>query len=106
VFIQVESLAWDIDFKSKVTRDAFETACADLKGRFAQPILDALSDAELTLVSHLSAVDNRQVLISPQDNITSVILTGGSTRTPMIQAAVRAAVGESVAFFHYFRDVF
>ena len=30
-----------------------------------------------------------------QDDITSVILTGGASRTPMIQSAVRAAVGES-----------
>ena len=29
-----------------------------------------------------------------QDDITSVILTGGASRTPMIRSAVRAAVGE------------
>ena len=33
-----------------------------------------------------------------QDGITSVILTGGASRTPMIQAAVKAAVGECVRF--------
>ncbi|KAJ7756232.1 Hsp70 protein-domain-containing protein [Mycena metata] len=73
----VESLAWDIDFKSKITRASFETACEDLKDHFARPIEDALRNAGLTL-----------------DNITSVILTGGSTRTPMIQAAIRATVGD------------
>ncbi|KAJ6520608.1 Hsp70 protein-domain-containing protein [Mycena vulgaris] len=73
----VESLAWDIDFKTKISRASFETVCEDLKDRFAQPIEDALRNAGLTL-----------------ENITSVILTGGSTRTPMIQAAVRAAVGD------------
>ncbi|KAJ6463417.1 Hsp70 protein-domain-containing protein [Mycena sanguinolenta] len=73
----VESLAWDIDFKTKVSRAEFETACEDLKARFAQPIEDALQNANLTL-----------------DNVTSVILTGGSTRTPMIQTAIKAAVGE------------
>ncbi|KAI3608795.1 hsp70 family chaperone lhs1 [Moniliophthora roreri] len=73
----VESLAFDIDFKSKVTRAQFEAACEDLKPRYAQPILDALAQAGLTL-----------------DNITSVIYTGGATRTPMIQAAVKAVVGE------------
>ncbi|KAF8889043.1 Hsp70 protein-domain-containing protein [Infundibulicybe gibba] len=73
----VESLAWDIDFKAKITRASFESECADMKSHFAQPIYDALNNAGLAL-----------------DNITSVILTGGSTRTPMIQAAVRAAVGE------------
>ncbi|EEB93865.1 hypothetical protein MPER_07427, partial [Moniliophthora perniciosa FA553] len=73
----VESLAFDIDFKSKVTRAQFEAACEDLKPRYAQPILDAVAKAGLTL-----------------DNITSVIYTGGATRTPMIQAAVKATVGE------------
>ncbi|KAF9449074.1 actin-like ATPase domain-containing protein [Macrolepiota fuliginosa MF-IS2] len=73
----VESLAYDIDFKSKVSRATFEKACEDLKPKFVQPIYDALNAAGLDL-----------------DNITSLIFTGGSTRTPMIQAAVKAAVGE------------
>lgn len=47
----VESVAFDIDFKAKVTRATFETACGDMKGRFAKPIVDALSNAGLTLVS-------------------------------------------------------
>ncbi|KAI0944585.1 hypothetical protein AcW1_002258 [Taiwanofungus camphoratus] len=74
----VESLAFDVDYRSKVTRADFEIACKDLKGEFTRPIFDALANAGLTL-----------------DNVTSVILTGGSSRTPMIQAAVKAAVGES-----------
>jgi len=36
------------------------------------------------------------LFIVSKDEITSVILTGGSTRTPMIQTAVRDAVGEWV----------
>lgn len=74
----VESLAYDIDFRTKVSRSEFESACRDMTGRFVKPISDALNNAGMTL-----------------DNITSVILTGGSSRTPMIQAAVKAAVGES-----------
>lgn len=74
---QVESLVNDIDYRSKVSRADFETACADLKDRFARPIFDALEGSGLTL-----------------DNITSVIFTGGSSRTPMIQAAVKEAIGE------------
>lgn len=73
----VESAAFDIDFKTKVSRAQFEAACEDLKSKFAHPIFGALHNAGLTL-----------------DNVTSVIFTGGSTRTPMIQAAVKAAVGE------------
>lgn len=49
--MKVESLAWDIDFRTKVTRVSFEAACEDLKDKFAQPIHDALSAAGLTLVS-------------------------------------------------------
>ncbi|THH27975.1 hypothetical protein EUX98_g6205 [Antrodiella citrinella] len=74
----VESLAFDIDFRTKVTRNDFESACRDLKPRFVGPIYDALDFAGLTM-----------------DNITSVILTGGATRTPMIQSAIKAAVGDA-----------
>jgi len=73
----VESLAWDIDFKTKVTRTTFEQACVDLQPKFVQPIDDALQVAGIDL-----------------DNVTSLIFTGGSTRSPMIQAAVKNFVGE------------
>ncbi|OCH90865.1 actin-like ATPase domain-containing protein [Obba rivulosa] len=74
----IESLTDDIDYRAKLTRAEFEEACQDLKGRYAQPIFEALENAGLTL-----------------DNVTSVILTGGASRTPMIQSAVKAAVGDS-----------
>ncbi|KAF9221713.1 actin-like ATPase domain-containing protein [Gyrodon lividus] len=73
----VENVAFDVDFKTKVTREQFERACSDLRSRFAKPIYDALASADLSL-----------------DHISSVILTGGSSRTPMVQAAIKAAVGE------------
>lgn len=47
----VESVAFDIDFKTKVTRRTFEATCDDLKGKFTQPIFDALAHAGLNLVS-------------------------------------------------------
>ncbi|KAI0830309.1 actin-like ATPase domain-containing protein [Trametes gibbosa] len=72
----IESLAFDLDYKAKISRAEFELACKDLKLRYAVPLLEALSHAGLRL-----------------DNITSVILTGGSSRTPMIQDAVKAAAG-------------
>lgn len=74
---RVESLLNDIDFSTKVTRQAFESVCADMKVRFVQPIFDALDNANLTLT-----------------DIDSVILTGGATRIPMVRAALVAAVGE------------
>lgn len=47
---QVESVAFDMDFKTKVTREQFERACSDLRSRFAKPIHDALASAGLNLV--------------------------------------------------------
>ncbi|KAH9996166.1 actin-like ATPase domain-containing protein [Russula compacta] len=74
---RVESVYDDIDFSTKVTRQAFENRCADVRARFVQPIYDALYNANLTLA-----------------DINSVILTGGATRIPMVRAALAAAVGE------------
>ena len=88
-------MAFDIDYRSKVSRAEFEGACKDLKIKFTKPIFDALANSGLTLVC-LSHRDLGIMLTRPQDNITSVILTGGASRTPMIQTAVRAAVGECV----------
>lgn len=48
---QVEGLMDDIDFKAKVTRAEFENLCADLFERVPQPVKDALSTAEMTMVS-------------------------------------------------------
>ncbi|KAH9061968.1 Hsp70 protein-domain-containing protein [Lactarius vividus] len=73
---RVESLLNDIDFSTKVTRQAFESACADMKDRFVQPIFDALDNSNLTLA-----------------DVDSVILTGGATRIPMVRAALVAACG-------------
>ncbi|EAU87647.1 hypothetical protein CC1G_09108 [Coprinopsis cinerea okayama7 len=76
VMSQVESVAWDIDFKSKIERSTFENACKDLHHKWTLPIQDALDSAGLTM-----------------ENITSVILHGGTSRVPMVQAAVKKFVG-------------
>jgi len=49
--IAVESLAHDKDFKSSISRATFEKLASDLKPRYAQPILDALAAANMTMVS-------------------------------------------------------
>ena len=51
---QVEGLMDDIDFKSKVTRVEFEALCTDLFERVPHTVQDALSSAEMSLVSQLS----------------------------------------------------
>lgn len=52
---QVEGLMDDIDFKAKVTRAEFEELCADLFERVPRPVQDALTAAEMKLVSVLIA---------------------------------------------------
>jgi hypothetical protein len=58
---QVESIAFDMDYRSRISRKKFEDACADLHDKFAQPILDAISKAGLDIVSYLiSGIYNLQ----------------------------------------------
>lgn len=44
----------DIDFKAKVTRAEFEELCADLFERVPRPVQDALTAAEMKMVSILT----------------------------------------------------
>lgn len=53
VFSQVEGLMDDIDFKAKVTRAEFEHLCADLFEKVPHSVQDALTAAEMKLVSIL-----------------------------------------------------
>lgn len=73
---QVEGLAEDIDFAGQITRQAFETACDDMKPAFTKPIEDALKAAGLSI-----------------SDLSSVVLVGGVSRVPMVQEAVTALVG-------------
>lgn len=52
--VQVEGLLDEMDFKAKVTRVEFEALCADLFERVPGPVQEALSSAEMSLVSHHS----------------------------------------------------
>lgn len=73
----IESVKNDVDFKSKISREEFETSISDLKDRISKPLLDALTKP-------LNATDKP---FSVKD-IKSVILAGGSTRVPIIQQLV------------------
>ncbi len=48
--VQIESLAYDLDYKGKFTRAQFETEARDLKHNFALPIQEALARSGLKLV--------------------------------------------------------
>ena len=65
-----------VHFQATLTRAQFEELCGELIERTALPVRNALSDA------HLSASDLDQVL-----------LVGGSTRIPAVQAKVQRMVG-------------
>ncbi|OUM58710.1 hypothetical protein PIROE2DRAFT_52367 [Piromyces sp. E2] len=76
-FASIENLTDDIDFRTKVTRAELEEMAADLFPRIKVPIEKILSESNLSL-----------------DNITSIILVGGSTRIPKVQAALKELVGD------------
>lgn len=99
----------DIDFKAKVTRAEFEDLCADLFERVPQPVKDALSTAEMTMVSLVTTQLDLSyscmyvcfvaslrifhvVLSCLQNEIEQVILVGGATRVPKVQEVLLKAV--------------
>lgn len=94
----MESVAFDIDYRAKILRSTFEEALVDLKPSFTKPIVDALSNAGLTLVMYYTHIPTDNVTRTLcQDNITSIILMGGASRTPIVQQTVRDFVGEYVS---------
>ncbi len=62
----MESVYNDIDFGMKVSRQVFESACADMEVRFVQPIYDALDNANLTLVrlTHVTKEHDAKYMIN------------------------------------------
>jgi len=53
---QIESLTPTHDFRTRLTRTAFESAISDLQARFAQPINDALQKAGMSINDVTSVV--------------------------------------------------
>ncbi|KAK4684151.1 hypothetical protein P7C73_g6049, partial [Tremellales sp. Uapishka_1] len=75
---QVESLYNDIDFRTRLSRTALESAISPSLSKFQIPLTDALHDAHLRL-----------------EDITSIILFGGNTRVPMVHQAVKSLLPEN-----------
>nr|YP_010937705.1 heat shock protein 70 [Palisada intermedia]WKW95624.1 heat shock protein 70 [Palisada intermedia] len=63
--------------EKNITRAKFEDLCSDLISRCKVPVSNALKDAQLTT-----------------SNIDEVVLVGGSTRIPAIQALVKDYIGK------------
>ncbi|KAJ4988563.1 heat shock protein 70-like protein [Stagonosporopsis vannaccii] len=72
-----ESFFEDIDLKYKLDRTKFEQLAADFSARVDTPIKKALEAAGLTI-----------------EEIDSVIVHGGATRTPFVQARLEALAGK------------
>lgn len=77
--VSLESFYDDRDFKATVTRKQFEDVTAELRQRVTQPIVTALENS-ITGPKTLS-------------DIQSVILNGGTTRTPFIQKELVSLLG-------------
>ncbi|BGP43196.1 lumenal Hsp70 protein [Rhodotorula kratochvilovae] len=73
---RIEGLIDDLDFRTEITRAALEERAAWLLPRLSVPVTSALASASLSL-----------------SDIESVILVGGSSRVPLVQAAIAEAVG-------------
>ncbi|KAK0522505.1 lumenal Hsp70 protein [Tilletia horrida] len=76
----IEGLAEDIDFRTRVEREEFENAAraAGLEAGFVSPITDALKKAPK---------------INGLGDITSVVLVGGNSRVPLVQQAITTLGG-------------
>ncbi|KAF2749505.1 actin-like ATPase domain-containing protein [Sporormia fimetaria CBS 119925] len=73
-----EGLYEDVDFRYKITRQRFEELAAEHAARVEGPIVRAVEAAGLTT-----------------DDIDSLIVAGGASRTPFVQAHLEALVGKA-----------
>lgn len=80
-FISIESLFDDIDFKSKVSRSEFQESFESKKSHISKPVQD--------LVMNQLWEDNISI-----EDVTGILLAGGSSRVPMIQEELANQLGE------------
>jgi len=72
VRVEVDSIAEGIDVSETITRARFEELCSELFKRTLQPVRQAMEDADMK-----------------KADIDEVVLVGGSTRIPRIQAMLK-----------------
>ncbi|KAF2266466.1 heat shock protein 70-like protein-like protein [Lojkania enalia] len=73
-----EGLYEDVDFRYKISRSKFEELATDYASRVEGPVNQALAAAGLTI-----------------EDIDSVIVHGGATRTPFVQSRLETLAGKS-----------
>lgn len=79
--INIESLYDDLDFKAVITRQEFEEYNQDIADTVILPIIDSLKNQ----------FGKRMINL---EDISSIILTGGSTRVPFVQRQLNTFVNE------------
>lgn len=77
--VRVESLIGDVDYRSSISRTQIEERCAPFASKFTEPLDEAIRLSGLT-----------------RDQLTSVILFGGNTRVPMVQAAIKQSIPDEL----------
>ena len=73
-----EELYEEVDFKYKLSRTAFEAMTTEFADRLEAPVKQALKSAQITF-----------------DSIESIILHGGTSRTPFVQKKLEALAGST-----------
>lgn len=81
--VSIESLYEEIDFRTTVTRSQFEDFITELQTAVVEPIYNALR----------SAFINQNLTIP---DLSSVILTGGSTRVPFVKKQLEMHLGSEL----------
>eukprot|EP00566_Odontella_aurita_P011009 CAMPEP_0113600776 /NCGR_PEP_ID=MMETSP0015_2-20120614/42881_1 /TAXON_ID=2838 /ORGANISM="Odontella" /LENGTH=408 /DNA_ID=CAMNT_0000509043 /DNA_START=70 /DNA_END=1293 /DNA_ORIENTATION=+ /assembly_acc=CAM_ASM_000160 len=77
--VEVDSLAGDVDFSASLSRSEFERLNAKLFRRCIDTVKSVLLDASVSL-----------------DDVTDVVLVGGSTRVPFLQSELHSLFGGRV----------
>lgn len=80
IYAQIEGLLDEQDFKVIVSRETFETLCADLFARVPKVLEAAVAASGLSL-----------------DVVSQVVLFGGNTRVPKVQETLKAMLGRELA---------
>lgn len=103
LLLQIEGLHEELDFKTKVTRAELESMSKDLLDRIRGPIDTVLKTAKMKVVClvlfiHKSVISFDSILNwhyeTPQSDIQSLVLVGGSVRIPAVQTILKEIVGE------------
>ncbi|CAB4256372.1 similar to Saccharomyces cerevisiae YKL073W LHS1 Molecular chaperone of the endoplasmic reticulum lumen, involved in polypeptide translocation and folding [Maudiozyma barnettii] len=81
--VSIESVLPDVDFRTVISREEFENAMEEDIKSFSLPILDAIE-------KQFNVNSNEHITL---DDITGIILAGGSSRVPFVQKSLADVFG-------------